>query len=72
MFISFHGNNELRIENATHEFMDELRREVFGMWPDGLVLDELLEKTHWRVRFRNAPWALREKSLKWYAALILT
>lgn len=72
MFISFHGNNELRIENATKEFMDELGREVFGMWPDGVVLDELPEKTHWRVRFRNAPWSLREKKLKWYAALIWT
>ncbi|KAJ4486105.1 hypothetical protein J3R30DRAFT_3697526 [Lentinula aciculospora] len=64
MFVSFHGSNELHIENLAHKAMDEIRKEIFGMWPGGLVLDEL-QNTQWRVRFKNAPWSLRDENVQW-------
>ncbi|KAJ3799935.1 hypothetical protein GGU11DRAFT_742983 [Lentinula aff. detonsa] len=64
MFVSFHGTNELRIENLAHKAMDEIRHEIFGMWPGGLILDEL-HNTQWRVRFHNAPWSLHGKDVQW-------
>ncbi|KAJ4484725.1 hypothetical protein C8J55DRAFT_508863 [Lentinula edodes] len=64
MFVSFHGTNELHIENLAHKAMDEIRKEIFGMWPGGLELDEL-QNTQWRVRFKNAPWSLRDENVQW-------
>ncbi|KAJ3969456.1 hypothetical protein EV361DRAFT_951454 [Lentinula raphanica] len=64
MFVSFHGTNELRIENLAHKAMDEIRREIFGMWPGGLMLDEL-RHTQWKVRFNNAPWSLNGTDAQW-------
>ncbi|KAF5390231.1 hypothetical protein D9757_002959 [Collybiopsis confluens] len=64
MFVSFHGTNEIIIENLAHKAMDEIRREIFGMWPGGMTLDELIN-TQWRVRFQNAPWALRDENVQW-------
>ncbi|KIK70967.1 hypothetical protein GYMLUDRAFT_33057 [Collybiopsis luxurians FD-317 M1] len=64
MFVSFHGTDELHIENLAHKAMDEIRREIFGMWPGRLILDELVN-TQWRVRFQNAPWALRDENVQW-------
>lgn len=65
MFVSFHGTNELHIENLAHKAMDEIRKEIFGMWPGGLELDEL-QNTQWRVRFKNTPWSLRDENVQWY------
>ncbi|KAJ3815962.1 hypothetical protein F5876DRAFT_61066 [Lentinula aff. lateritia] len=64
MFVSFHGTNELHIENLAHKAMDEIRKEIVGMWPGGLELDEL-QNTQWRLRFKNAPWSLRDENVQW-------
>jgi hypothetical protein len=64
MFVSFHGNNELHMENIAPKAMEEIRKEIFGMWPSGIAFDEL-ENTRWRVRFRDAPWSLQGENVQW-------
>ncbi|KAG6813804.1 hypothetical protein H0H92_007216 [Tricholoma furcatifolium] len=57
MFMSFIGNNELRIENIMEPGLLELRSTILPMWPDGVDVDT--QHGHdWTVKFRNNPWTL--------------
>jgi len=57
IFISFVGNNELVVENIGHpEALNELRQELFPLWPPGVTSNES-EGTTWRVHFTKDPWA---------------
>ncbi|KAG6851072.1 hypothetical protein H0H93_002964 [Arthromyces matolae] len=58
MFVSFIGNNELRIENLMEPGLQELRATILPMWPPGIELDA--QRGHdWTVKFRNNPWTLQ-------------
>ncbi|KAF4572931.1 hypothetical protein EYR36_007441 [Pleurotus pulmonarius] len=50
LYLSFHGNNELRVENGTPPAISELRRTVGTLWHPGIELDDI-EGYIWRVRF---------------------
>ncbi|KAG2023511.1 hypothetical protein CC2G_001157 [Coprinopsis cinerea AmutBmut pab1-1] len=55
MFISFHGQNEIRLENVTELAMKELREKIWCLWPDGADA-QMLSPDECVVRFRNQPW----------------
>lgn len=57
LYLSFHGNNELRIENGSPHAIAELRRLVVTLWHPGVELDDI-EGYIWRVRFIGSPWNL--------------
>ncbi|KAG6842224.1 hypothetical protein C0991_000194 [Blastosporella zonata] len=58
MFMSFIGNNELRVENIMEPGLHELRSTIIPMWPDGVELDA--QRGHdWAVKFKNNPWSLQ-------------
>lgn len=58
MFVSFRGNNELRVENISEVARAELRERILPMWQHGTQLEEI-RGYHWIVKFNNAPWDLR-------------
>ncbi|KAG6898114.1 hypothetical protein C0992_005441 [Termitomyces sp. T32_za158] len=58
MFMSFIGNNELRIENIMEPGLRELRSTILPMWPDGIDLDAQVGHD-WTVKFRNNPWSFQ-------------
>ncbi|KAL0951214.1 hypothetical protein HGRIS_007937 [Hohenbuehelia grisea] len=55
MFLSFHGDNEVRFENAVTQAIPELRRRIIPLWGPGVELDEQ-EGFTWRVRLVGSPW----------------
>ncbi|KAF9015147.1 hypothetical protein BDQ17DRAFT_1535872 [Cyathus striatus] len=55
MFISFHGFNELRLENITELALKELRTTIWPLWSDGIESDTVTNHAC-TVKFRNAPW----------------
>ncbi|KDQ30811.1 hypothetical protein PLEOSDRAFT_155479 [Pleurotus ostreatus PC15] len=57
LYLSFHGNNELRVENGGQPAVTELRRLMNTLWPPGIELDDI-EGYIWRVRFAGSPWNL--------------
>ncbi|KAF9496188.1 hypothetical protein BDN71DRAFT_1446630 [Pleurotus eryngii] len=57
LYLSFHGNNELRVENGSPHAISELRRLVVTLWHPGVELDDV-EGYIWRVRFVGSPWNL--------------
>jgi len=57
MIISFHGYNELHIEHILPLALDELRRNIWPLWTDGLESDTVVGHTC-IVKFRNTPWDL--------------
>ncbi|KAG5731577.1 hypothetical protein E4T56_gene3789 [Termitomyces sp. T112] len=58
MFMSFVGNNELRIENVMEPGLRELRSTILPMWTDGVDSDT--QHGHdWTVKFRNNPWSFQ-------------
>lgn len=57
LYLSFHGNNEIRVENGGQPAVTELRRLMNTLWPPGIELDDI-EGYIWRVRFAGSPWNL--------------
>ncbi|KAF9056145.1 hypothetical protein BJ165DRAFT_1398878 [Panaeolus papilionaceus] len=57
MFVSFVGSNELRIENIMKLALDEVRKLIWPLWPDGIESDTL-QGHNCIVKFRNSPWDL--------------
>ncbi|KAJ8522550.1 hypothetical protein ONZ45_g869 [Pleurotus djamor] len=55
LFLSFHGTNELQIENAVKQAIGELRHRVVPLWHPGVDMDDL-EGYTWRIRFVGSPW----------------
>ncbi|KAF8898760.1 hypothetical protein BD779DRAFT_35450 [Infundibulicybe gibba] len=62
MFVSFRGNNEIRLENIMKPAMDELRRVLLTMWEGGIESDRQ-HAYSWTVKFRGAPWDLRNPDI---------
>ncbi|CAA7265814.1 unnamed protein product [Cyclocybe aegerita] len=57
MMVSFHGYNEVRVEPALQYALEDLRKYIWPLWPDGIESDELVGHTS-ITKFRNAPWDL--------------
>ncbi|KAF9568403.1 hypothetical protein CPC08DRAFT_403980 [Agrocybe pediades] len=57
MMISFHNYNELHIEHIILVGLEEMRRVIWPMWPDGIESDSVSGHTC-IVKFRNTPWDL--------------
>jgi len=57
LFLSFHGSNEIRMENiAFQEMIEELRERILPLWHHGVATEE--SRTHrWRAQFHSNPWA---------------
>lgn len=56
LFLSLHGNNEIRIENIAYQtLLDELRENLVTMWPRGIIIDESRDH-RWRLQFAGSPW----------------
>jgi|ERR1700722_2188649 len=57
IFITFRGTNELLVENMTHpDALNELRQELFPLWPAGVESNESHGDV-WRVLFSKDPWS---------------
>jgi hypothetical protein len=57
IFITFRGANQLVVENLSNpDALDELRQELFPLWPAGVETVESL-RNEWRVTFARDPWS---------------
>ena len=63
MFVSFHGYNELHIENIMTLALDEVRKVIWPKWPDGIESDVVLDSKY-VVKFRNTPWDLSGSNVR--------
>ena len=63
MFVSFHGYNELHIENIMTLALDEVRKVIWPQWPDGIESDVVLDYKC-VVKFRNTPWDLSGSNVR--------
>ena len=63
MFVSFHGYNELHIENIMTLALDEVRKVIWPQWPDGIESDIVLDYKC-VVKFRNTPWDLSGSNVR--------
>ncbi|KAF8807390.1 hypothetical protein BYT27DRAFT_7189478 [Phlegmacium glaucopus] len=71
MFVSFHGYNELHIENIMTLALDEVRKVIWPQWPDGIESDAILDYKY-IVRFRNTPWDLSGNNVRHAYKLIVS
>ncbi|KAF6766050.1 hypothetical protein DFP72DRAFT_1057244 [Ephemerocybe angulata] len=55
MFVSFHGYNELHLENITEYALKELREIIWPLWDEGIEA-QTVTTSECIVRFRNQPW----------------
>jgi len=63
MIVSFHGYNELHIERILKRALDEMRKVIWPLWPDGIESDVVTGHTC-ITRFRNSPWDLSGPNVK--------
>jgi hypothetical protein len=70
MFVSFHGYNELHIENIMTLALDEVRKVIWPQWPDGIESDVVLDYKC-VVKFRNTPWDLSGSNVRQWVLLIV-
>jgi len=71
MFVSFHGYNELHIENIMTLALDEVRKVIWPQWPDGIESDVVLDYKC-VVKFRNTPWDLSGSNVRHAYRLIVS
>ena len=59
VFMSIIPPNGLELSNLAHKStIEELREQIFPMWPTGVAYQE--HRGHdWRVRFTGSPWDSR-------------
>lgn len=55
MYVSFHGYNELRLENISQLALREIRDIILPRWEDGIESD-IVKDSVCIVKFREAPW----------------
>ncbi|KAF8168112.1 hypothetical protein B0H34DRAFT_792758 [Crassisporium funariophilum] len=70
MLVSFHGYNEIHIENIMKLALEEVRKVIWPQWPDGIESDTVIGHKC-VVRFRNAPWDLSGANVKHAYKLIV-
>lgn len=63
MFLSFHNLNELRIEYIMQMGLEEMRKVIWPLWPDGIESDTITGHTC-VVKFRNTPWDLNGPNVR--------
>ena len=63
MFLSFHNLNELHIEYIMLVGLEEMRKVIWPLWPDGIESDNLTGHTC-VVKFRNTPWDLNGPNVR--------
>lgn len=69
MFVSFHGYNELHIENIMTLALDEVRKVIWPQWPDGIESDVVLDYKY-VVKFKNTPWDLSGSNVQQWVSFI--
>ncbi|KDQ63561.1 hypothetical protein JAAARDRAFT_119354 [Jaapia argillacea MUCL 33604] len=58
LFVSFEGNNELRLDNlAFPATLDDFREFVLPVWPQGVQSSRGSRDNSWRVAFNGQPWS---------------
>ena len=63
MIVSFHGYNELHIERILKRALDDLRKVIWPLWPDGIESEVITGHTC-ITRFKNSPWDLSGTNAK--------
>jgi hypothetical protein len=53
--MSLVNDDELVLHSLTEAAQDEIKDNIFPLWPHGVVKAEM-DENDWRVNFNNAPW----------------
>jgi hypothetical protein len=68
VFLSISPPNRLELSNLVHKAtVEELREQIFTMWPKGIVHQERYG-SDWRVKFSGNPWDCKGHDSIMYAS----